>query len=709
MNPVEHFRQAMEREGLAPPSHLPPGVLIRFHGIGETNGSKSGWAKLFEDEQAGVFGCWKTGLSQTWHMQHDCIRTAKEQAEDRQRVNEAQRIRQEEQSKQYIAAAERARQIWDGAKPAPENHPYLQRKKIQPHGLRVDQQNNLLIPVMIGGTLSSLQFIDRDGDKKFLPGGKTKGGHFTLGDPTQASTLLLCEGFATGASLHEATGHPVVLNFTANNLLPVALELRANYPDTTIAICGDDDVRTDGSVNTGRAEATDAANVIKGLLCMPALDGKKCDWNDVHVQRGLDAVRVALSACGIAGLDPPDELEVTEATGLYCVRSPKHAVSITFERLTDARDSVYAEIAIVIGTTEILSGSKLGLQSDAGQSKLSGSLKIISATIPWKHLLQKACSLVLRRHRTGEPIALLQPSASALVPYLINPIVHRGHQTLIYAPGGTCKSYLALYFALLACHGVSESGVSALNVRVLYLDWELNAETLGGRLKALQAGHPSLVHHVPFYRRCELPLHQEAHTIAAFVKEHDVQLVIVDSAAMAVGGELSSPDAAITLQRALRKINCASIVLAHVSKSVQEGQERTAFGTVFFRELARNVWELSKSDEEHPVQLVLSHTKHNFSAKHPPLGFRITFAAELVRVQHEDVGSVPAFQPKLPVPARIRNLLEDGRPRTAKSISEDLAVLLGTVKSALSRGKGTKWQQIGDDYHDPTYTVLRAK
>lgn len=404
-----------------------------------------------------------------------------------------------------------------------------------------------------------------------------------------------------------------------------------------------------------------------------------------------------------------DELEIAEAAGLYTVRSPKHGVSITFERLTDARDSVYAEVAIVIGATEILSGCKLGLQSDSGQSKLASSLKLIPVAIPWKFLLQKACSFVLRRHRQGEPIAPLQASPSALVPYLVNPVVHRGHQTLIYAPGGTCKSYLALYFALLACHGACESGVSALKVNVLYLDWELNADTLGGRLTALQAGHPSLTHHVPFYRRCELPLHQEASTIAAFVAQHDVQLVIVDSAAMACGGELSSPEAAIALQRALRKINCASIVLAHVSKSIQEGQERTAFGTVFFRELARNVWELSKSDEEHPVQLVLNHTKHNFCAKHPPLGFRITFAGEAVRVEAEDVASVPAFQPKLPTPAKIRNLLEDGRLRTAKTISEELEVPLNTIKSALSRGKGTKWQQIGDDYHDPTWTVLRAK
>ena len=339
----------------------------------------------------------------------------------------------------------------------------------------------------------------------------------------------------------------------------------------------------------------------------------------------------------------------------------------------------------MIGATEILSGCKLGLQSDSGQSKLAGSLKAVAVSVPWKILLQRACSLVLKHHRQGEPIITLIPSASATVPFLLNPIIYQGHQTLIYAPGGSCKSYLALFFALVACHGGCHAGVAGLKVSVLYLDWELNAETLGGRLKALQAGHPEFSRHTPFYRRCELPLHQEAHTIAAYVAEHHVKLVIVDSAAMACGAELSSPEAAITLQRALRKVNCASLVLAHTSKSVVDGQERTAFGTVFF------------------------HTKHNFSSKHPTLGFRLTFSPEQVRVDAEDLANVPALQKKLATPARIRNLLEDGRLRTAKGISDDLDIPLSTVKSALSRGKGHKWQQVGEDYHDPQWTVLRAK
>jgi len=404
-----------------------------------------------------------------------------------------------------------------------------------------------------------------------------------------------------------------------------------------------------------------------------------------------------------------DDLELDETAGLYTVRSAKHAAKILFDRLTDTRGTVFAEVTVTLGSTELLSGVDVGLKSDSGHTKLASSLKTLAPAIPWKLLLQKACSLVLKRHRHGEPIVKLQPSSSAHVPFLLNPIIYRGHQTLLYAPGGTCKSYLALWLALITCHGVRHANVAGVRSSVLYLDWELNQETVGGRLKALQAGHPELSSVRPYYRRCELPLHHEAHTVATFVHAHEIKLLIVDSAAMACGGELSSPDAAINLQRALRKIGCASLVLAHVAKNTQEGQEKTAYGTVFFRELARNVWELNKSEDPNPVKLALSQPKNNFGPKHDPLGFSLTFSNEQVRIEAQDLTAEPEFQTKLPTPAQIRNFLEDGTPRTAKAIADGTGLKLSTVTSTLSRLKGHKWSMIGGQGQDTLWCVLRAK
>jgi hypothetical protein len=402
-----------------------------------------------------------------------------------------------------------------------------------------------------------------------------------------------------------------------------------------------------------------------------------------------------------------EELELAEVGGRYALHAPKHSVTLSFERLHDARGGVYAELTVMLGGSELLTSVDVGLKSNTAHTNLAKDLTRVARTIPWKVLVQHACALVLARHRHGEPIIVLEPAAAPHVPFLLNPIIYQQHPTLIYAPGGTCKSYLALWFALLVCHGHAHAGVGGVRGAVTYLDWELNQATVGGRLKELQTGHPELSVVRPFYRRCELPLHQEVHAIAAHVAAHHIQLLIVDSVALACGGELSSPEAAITLQRALRKIGCASLTLAHVAKAVPDGHAPTAYGTVFFRELARNVFELSKADDEHPIHVALTQVKNNFGPKHDPLGFALTFDREAgsVRVDAHAVADDPVFEDKLPIPSRIRTLLEDGTRRSSQEIADALDLKLAVVKATLSRHNGRKWHRTGD-YHDGKWTVL---
>jgi phage/plasmid primase-like uncharacterized protein len=293
---LDAFRQIIEQAGLVPPSLIPPGKLIRFPGIGKSNGNTSGWAWLSEDGLGGAYGDWASGLSDTWHAQHDYAMTATERAAHMRRVAELRCIRQEEDAKQHAEAAQRAQVIWDAATPVTASHSYLTKKQVQPHGLRVDTDNRLIVPVMIDGTIASLQTIDDAGEKRYLRGGKKCGGSFTLGNLSEANTILICEGYATGASLYETSSFPVVVAFDAGNLMPIAEGLRQQYPTAMILVCGDNDVHADGKPNTGLLAATAAASAIKGVLVMPELNGMKCDWNDVHVQCGLDAVREKVSA-----------------------------------------------------------------------------------------------------------------------------------------------------------------------------------------------------------------------------------------------------------------------------------------------------------------------------------------------------------------------------------------------------------------------------
>jgi putative DNA primase/helicase len=196
-------------------------------------------------------------------------------------------------------AAEQAAQLWDQARDTGAA-PYLERKGVQPYGLRF-LEGWALVPLRdAAGKLWNVQRIapekpESGPDKLFLKGGRKSGLWHMLGSVEPVpDVLLIGEGYATCASLHEATGRPVAVAFDAGNLAHVAKALRAQYPAALLVLCGDDDVQTyarTGS-NPGRDKATAAARALRGLAVFPVgLPEGGSDFNDLHQAHGLEAVR----------------------------------------------------------------------------------------------------------------------------------------------------------------------------------------------------------------------------------------------------------------------------------------------------------------------------------------------------------------------------------------------------------------------------------
>ena len=292
------FREAIGKSGLTPPETiLADGKIHRFASSADAD-DDSGWYILFSDGlPAGSFGDWRLDLKQNWCAKHDRHLTPTERADYRARCEAARQQREADERQRHAEAATQARAIWEAAPLAPATHPYLQRKHIQPHGVRLDRDGDLIVPVLIEGELSSLQGIGTDGQKMFLPGGAIKGGSFTLGALSETTTICVCEGFATAGSVFEAVGEPTVCAFSANNLKPVAQQLRGRFPAATILVCGDNDVHDNGTPNVGVKAATEAAQAITGLVVIPdAINNRATDWNDVHVQLGLAVVAGAIEA-----------------------------------------------------------------------------------------------------------------------------------------------------------------------------------------------------------------------------------------------------------------------------------------------------------------------------------------------------------------------------------------------------------------------------
>lgn len=262
------------------------GKLTRFHVEGDRHGSRNGWAVLFDDA-AGVaasFGHWKSGASGTWSMGRGRL-TEGERARLREATAKAMHQREAERARAVEEAAARAVKLWSqAAQPDPE-HPYLVKKKVKAHGIR-QLNDKLVIPLRdADGKLWSVEYIHRDGSKRFLGGGRKRGCYFGIGhvDPDHGE-LCIAEGFATAASIHESTGKAVAVAFDAGNLEPVARTLRAKFPGAVITICADNDASTPG--NPGLTKATAAARAVGGYVAIPPAPFN--DFNDVAVAQVVE-------------------------------------------------------------------------------------------------------------------------------------------------------------------------------------------------------------------------------------------------------------------------------------------------------------------------------------------------------------------------------------------------------------------------------------
>jgi putative DNA primase/helicase len=306
LDPIEQFCSAIRAAGLTPPDEIiADDKLHRFSSNGKRGDDAGRYVFHANGIPAGWFGDWRTGLSQPWRADIGRVLTLGEEAAHRANMNAMRGEREADEARQRETSKTKAAAIWKTAPTAPDDHPYLTRKGVKAHGTRL-HNGALAIPLWDGGELHSVQFIGADGEKRFLTGGRVKGCYFGIGNHDDAEVLCVVEGFATGASIHEATGYPVAVAFNAGNLMAIAKAFRGRFPDLRLIVCADDDSTTEG--NPGLTKATEAALSIGGLLAVPDFGSNRpdgaSDFNDMAAQCGLEAVKHA-----IAGSTAPAKTE----------------------------------------------------------------------------------------------------------------------------------------------------------------------------------------------------------------------------------------------------------------------------------------------------------------------------------------------------------------------------------------------------------------
>lgn len=292
ISPLDRFRDALFNAGLIVETIKPDAHIHRVPTRDDKGKKASGWYVYFDDANipAGAFGNWKTDHNSTWSSVEYSDLSETQKAWHNQRMQEAKLVRQQEQERIYKEAKTEAEKIWQSGRQCDPDHPYLAKKGVKAYGIRQIEDGRLIVPLIgTDGEMQSLQYINQKGEKLFLAGGKASAGFHIIGPAT--STIYIAEGYATAATIFEATKQRTITAFNAGNIKSVAQSIRELNPDARIVIAADDDQFTDG--NPGISKATEAAKMINASVVAPKfedLSNRPTDFNDLMVACGLSEV-----------------------------------------------------------------------------------------------------------------------------------------------------------------------------------------------------------------------------------------------------------------------------------------------------------------------------------------------------------------------------------------------------------------------------------
>jgi putative DNA primase/helicase len=314
----ESARDYMLSCGQEPPSEFfwNTSKIQRYHVEGDRKGSKNGWYRGYlDDNPVLIFGSFRTGFEGKFRPENTGRSPTKlelffwkKKADQR----EVERRTKEEKT------AELGQRILELSREADPEHPYLKKKNVKPHGVRqitraglgevapelkiYGSGDLLIVPLRdVAKILWSLQFITTGGDKIFLVYGRVEGLFFSIGK--YEGKIVFCEGFATGATIHEATGHGVAVALNAGNLPKVAKALREKYSGAEFVIAADyDKPAGPRKIRAGEKFGREAAFATGACFAMPPSEGM--DLNDLAAAEGLEAVKKIIEAATVVIVDP---------------------------------------------------------------------------------------------------------------------------------------------------------------------------------------------------------------------------------------------------------------------------------------------------------------------------------------------------------------------------------------------------------------------
>ena len=357
--------------------------------------------------------------------------------------------------------------------------------------------------------------------------------------------------------------------------------------------------------------------------------------------------------------------------------------------------------------------TQFNFSTETTRSKFAKQLsEKLDLKIEWHEVFDYLSQKIQELARGGEPVIELVTGEDIKPPeYLLYPLIIKNYPNVIFGDPSAAKSTIAVILAQIVMLPWHDNPLGLVapkqRVKVLYLDWEADAETIQWQTTMLQRGIEGAEILSLHYRHCAQPLASDLDELTWHIGATKANMIIIDSQGLAAGGELKETQPALHFYAGLRALKVTSLILAHNSKD-KETKTRSIYGNQFFTAQARNIWEVRKSQEidSKEMDMALFHRKPPpFAGVHKPIGFKIVFDDEAAKldIRPSDPRTVGEFLDQMSLKTRIIEELKAGA-MSNKELADILDVSPNQVKARCNDLKyknqvvkvGDKWGLASD-------------
>ena len=386
----------------------------------------------------------------------------------------------------------------------------------------------------------------------------------------------------------------------------------------------------------------------------------------------------------------------THAAGLFLASWPEYFLELQIDRLHEKSGTFEVSGEIDVRSTmpgkegRLITPSRINLSAPRTRQQFANLLaeREPDPRVNWPQLIDIAATKCIELFREGEPgrvVKNIKPREA--LHYRTRPLIIEGQSNILFGLGGISKSYIAQLCAVLIDTYQEKQLFESEPGKVGYLDYEADAEDFKDRIDRIHKGlgleqdASEIV-----YRACVQPLANEVTTLRRFTVEHKIDVLVIDSGALACGGAPEDAQATLRFFGALRELGKTSLTICHQAKNLTGAMEKTVFGSAFWQNVARNVWYAKKDQETGVNQILvgLYHTKANQTKLHSPFAVKVTHESEATYFERGNLLDSPELAKGAPLHERIAIELKAGS-LTDKEIAEKLEKPESTIRVTLYR------------------------